>query len=295
MAKQLFHRLTEGAYGILKAMKGGQEARGFTILETLIVLAVTGGLFVIVAVTLSGRQARTQFSQSVQEVRSQIQEVINEVAVGYYPNANNFTCTATLTGPSFSSASPAEQGTNTGCVFLGKAIQFRVAGTDPQEFNVFSIAGLQRDSSGNEVTSYVAAKPEVVPYATEKKKLLYGLSVEGVAFGPSGPAPYPSTIAFMNSLGSYNGDSLVSGSQQVKLLPVKGGTLDQDTAQGAAAINNYLQGKSGYTPDADANPNKGVFICFVSGGTNQSGLITIGNNGRQLSVKLNIRENRTCT
>jgi hypothetical protein len=42
-------------------------------------------------------------------------------------------------------------------------------------------------------------------------------------------------------------------------------------------------------------PTGGVFICFVSGGTNQSGLIKIGSNARLLSVTLDIKSNKTCS
>src|SRR6266511_2117091 len=121
----------QDAYGILETMKGGKKARGFTVVETLIVLAVTGGLFVAIAATLSGRQNRTQFTQAIQEIQSQIQQVVNDVGSGYFPSTNNFSCSATLAGPSIATGS-AEQGSNAGCVFIGKAIQFGVAGTDPE-------------------------------------------------------------------------------------------------------------------------------------------------------------------
>lgn len=280
-------------YAILRRMKGGKKARGFTIVETLIVLGVTGVLFTVIALTLNGRQQRTEFTQAVQEIQSQIQQVISDVTVGYYPNTNNFTCTPSLSGPSFS-AVVTEQGENAGCVFIGKAIQFKANGpTDPEQFNIFTLAGLQRSTSGEEVKTYAtptttATLAGVVPNATERKTLKYGLTTRSMTY--TGSTATAGTVAFVNSL---SGASL-SGAQQVRLLPVRGANLNQTTAQATTAINNYMKGTSG-SPDTQIDPATGVTICFVSGGTDQSGRIVIGNNGRRVTVTLNIRGNTTCT
>jgi len=283
-------RFRQSAYDILKPMKGGKKTRGFTILETLIVLAVTGGLFVAIAATLSGRQQRTQFSQAVQEIQSQIQEVVNEVSSGYFPSSNNFKCVATLGGPSISSGSVG-QGSNEGCIFLGKAIQFRVNGTDPEQFKIYTIAGLQRTTTGDEVTTLAEAMPKAVTAPassvdiTETKKLQYGLTTAWMVWSNSN-VPI-GTVAFTNSLASYDDAGIVSGSQKVRMAAVGASALNQTQAQAVQAINTQLQ-------TAPIDHNQGIRICFASGGTNQSGLITIGNNNRQLSVTLSIKGNKTC-
>jgi type II secretory pathway pseudopilin PulG len=285
--------MTKDAYAILKPMKGGLKARGFTIAETMIVIGITGVLFAIIASTLSGRQAKTEFTQAVQEIQSQIQQVISDVTVGYYPNSNNFTCTASLSGPSFS-ASVTEQGENAGCIFIGKAMQFKAnSPSDPEKFNIFSLAGLQRGSDGQEVKTYAtpsstATLAGVIPSSTENKTLKYGLTTLRMTY--SGSSATAGTVAFVNSL---SGASL-GGAGQVRLLPVRGADLNQTTAQAASSIDNYMKGVSG-SPDADLDPAGGVTICFVSGGTNQSGRMVIGSNGRRLTVTLIIRNNQTCT
>ncbi|MEK7153487.1 MAG: type II secretion system protein, partial [Patescibacteria group bacterium] len=269
-------------------MKGGLKTRGFTIIETLIVLAVTGGLFLAVAFTISGKQTRTQFEQAINEIKSQIEQTINDVAVGFYPNTNNFGCQAGAFGPVLSSAVN-NQGENTGCIFVGKAIQFGIAGTDPEEFRVFTIAGLQRDSTGAETTTYAAAMPRVVapsttnpsiPDASVSNKLQYGLITNRVTHG----ATNVGAIVFANKLASYSSGSIVSGAQQVNVVPVSGSSLNVSKEAAATAINSQLA-------TSPVNPGGGVTICFVSGGSNQSGLITIGSNARQLSVTLSIKEN----
>ncbi len=274
-------------------MKGGKKASGFTVVETLIVLAVTGGLFLAVAATLSGRQHRTQFEQAIHDIESKLQQVINEVSVGYYPNLNNFTCTAGAAGPVFSAVAT-QQGANGACIFVGKAIQFDVNATsNPELMNIYTIAGLRLNATtGEQVETYVAAKPMVVQQSTERKNLQYGLEVAGMDY--AGSTPNAGVIAFVNSLATYSSGALVSGAGKVRLLPIKGGDLGQTEATTITAIQNYMKGVSG-NPDADVDPGTGARICFVSGGSNQSGLMNIGSNNRQISVTLSIKENKTCS
>lgn len=285
-----------GAYAILIGMKGGKNNRGFTIMETLIVLAVTGVLFTAIAVTLSGRQSKAEFEQSIHEIQSQLQQTISEVGTGNFPSTANLTCSATGSGVSFAPGATA-QGENSGCVFLGKVVQFKVAGSgDSENFNIYTAAGMRRTTAQNEVTSYAEAQPALIPAsfsgAVENKRLLYGLntySMKDIATGTDVGA-----IAFLSSMASYTGDSIVAGTQQVRTLAVKGVGTNLTDTQAIAAANDYLQAKSGYTPDADASNSQGVAICFVSGGTEQSGLVIIGGANRQLSVTLTIKGNKTC-
>jgi hypothetical protein len=176
---------------------------------------------------------------------------------------------------------------------MGKVIQFDVAATDPEEYRIYSSAGLQRTATGDEVTTYAQARPRVlspstsspaVPDITEKKNLQYGLTTLWMRNG----ATNIGAVGFINKLASYSSGSIVSGAQQVDVVPVNGTALNATQLAAAQSINTNLQTS---TP----NPANGVTICFVSGGTNQSGLITIGSNGRQLSVTLSIKSNRTCT
>lgn len=275
------------------------QNKGFTIVEVLIVLAITGALFVSAATMISGRTAKTQFEQSVNQMTGQIRQQINDVASGYYPNNKNFSCTAT--GADFSiTAGASEQGTNTGCVFLGKALYFGVAGTDPEQYVSFPVAALQRNAAGEEVTSIAAAKPAVIypaapqtnsPNSSQTTPLQYGLKVSKMYYGTN-PDNKIGAVAFLSSLGQYNGTELVSGSQQISMLPLLNTVTNKSIAEAATAINaNFITSNNTFA----GSTNKQVNICFDSGTTNQSGLVTIGGgNGRELSVTLSIKGNLGC-
>ena len=275
-------------------------SRAFTIIEVLIVLAVTGALFVSAAILIAGRRQQTEFNQAIRQVQSQIQQVINDIATGYYPNAAAFQCSAGPSGPVLVAGGGTQQGANTGCIFVGKALQFGVAATDPQQFSIFTIAGLQKNG-GNEVTSLADAMPKAVakttsnaalPDITTDQQLIGGLTAVDMWYENAGVKRKIGLIAFVNSLARYTGGNIVSGTQQVDVVPIDDNenksALDRSNEQAADAINASLASST-------VDPSSGVFMCFKSGGTKQSGLITIGTNGRQLSVKLDIKSTVDCS
>ena len=59
---------------------------GYTILEVMIVMTVTGALFATTALLLSGKQAQSEATQSVRRLESELQLVASEVGNGYYQN-----------------------------------------------------------------------------------------------------------------------------------------------------------------------------------------------------------------
>ena len=286
--------------------RSSRRAAGFTIVETMIVLAVTGALFVAIAATMSGRQNEAQFVHAIQSVQSQIQQTINQVAEGYYPHTADFTCVDNGTSLQILSGSTAQgtnaQGINNGCVFLGKAIQFGIAGTGaygggPEQYQVYTVAGLLGQTGG--ATIFHNASPTVVVQGTRyaqystAESLEYGLGTAWMTYNGSAIGG----VAFLMEPGTASatsGNGFVSGAQSVDLIPittVPGFTLNRSLAFGVNAFNTALQGNS-----LIVNPAQPVKICFASGGSRQSGLITIGGGtGRQLTVSLDIRSNRTCS
>jgi hypothetical protein len=257
-------------------MKRRVGLAGFTIVETMIVLAVTGGLFVTIAATLAGRQRSNEFTQSINDVRNQIQQVVTEVQNGFFPDAN-YSCTATALGVIIAGGSNT-QGKNTGCVFLGKVIQFNVRDQDPAEVIVYPVAGIRAK------TDIAAADPSVVRHglvdASTTFRLKYGLTVEdmrveGTSIGAFG---------ILSSL-----DTTTPGKSGDQQFDIYGFTNISLKTTGKLTDNT----PSPSLPTNLKNPSTGIQICFKSGGTDQWGLVTIGNNSNQLSVDLQIR-NSTC-
>ena len=278
-------------------MELARTQRGFTIVEVLIVLAVTSAMFILAAGAINGKQDETEFQQSINNITSSIQQTINQISAGEYPNVNDFTCDGT-TGILKITPGTNQQGANNGCILLGEAMQFGFKGTSPQQYRTYIIAGLQHDSSGDDITSLTAAKPAAIaPGTATNDKGVPDASVPGylqdgltAVWMKSNGKPV-AAVAFISSLGQYKGGNLVSGSQQLSVYPVASSSGNDQVPNSqspyvAEAINKNLA-------SAPQNPSSGVQICFASGGTNQSGLVTIGSGSRSLTVTTQIKDGNT--
>src|SRR5947209_7153977 len=100
-------------------MKGGKTKtpRGYTIVEVMIFLAVSGFMFIIAAQFVSGKQAHAEFRQGMNDVKAQVQQTINDVANGYFPSNSDFSCNTESGRPQPDTGSTG-QGQNKGCVFM---------------------------------------------------------------------------------------------------------------------------------------------------------------------------------
>ncbi len=283
---------------------------GFSIVEMMIVLAITGTLFMSAAIMISGRQNQTAFDQSIRQVQSQIQQAINEVAVGYFPNNAAFKCTAGGTGtpPRLESGS-AEQGTNDGCIFLGKAMQFKVAGSSPEQFAVYTVAGL-KDFGACTVETVCLANtlPMVIapsspthmssdyPDLSVNETLMYGLTTVRMWYKDAGVEHEIGGVAFLNSLTRQSNGSVLSGTGQVNMIALDDTALDTSKLDMVELMNS--DGDS-LIIDGTLSPSDGVFICFENGATNDYGIIKIGGENRELAVTLTIKDkdpsSSTCT
>lgn len=267
--------------------RGGLNPRGYTILEVMIFLAISGVMFVIAAGFISGKQGRTEFRQSMNAINAQIQQTINDVANGFYPSANNLTCTAdNLGNPPNITSTANTQGKNQGCVFLGKVIQFGVQGTGMRGYNVYSITGRQYVGSatqGKVPTTFTEAKPEVIYNPvdlTEYKKLEHGAMVTKMRSSGADV----NAIGFFNSFGSYDGGgTLQSGSQTVSavIIPGTSSALNESTPNMVAEINTFMS--VAYT-----TPNPDITVCFDSGRGQYATLTIGGSAGQRLTSSVQI-------
>ena len=246
-------------------MKSGLKSRGFTIVEVLIFLAVSSALMVSAFTLISGSQNKASFTQSINDVQQQIDSVINNVANGYYSAGETQKQCVIIGGiPNFT-GNPVGRGSSADCIFLGRFIAF-TNGSD--EYTVYNVAG-RRQKDGSDVTKMVDANPTIILDTEQKYTLKNGLTFKsnnGInAFG------------FFNGLGASSGvsDQLNSGYQQASFYGFIFGT---DLPVGFAS--KY---------DSEKDPTDGYTLCFDSGTTNQSGVITIGGSGRAATSSLEIK------
>lgn len=129
---------------------------GYTIIEVLIVLAISGVLFTSAVLVFQGQQAKTEFSQSLYDLASSIQSYAIQAGSGAYDNGGTYNCSAPDGGtPVLSTTLPS----NDGCLYLGKAIQIVQSPADSQTMNIYTVLGSRLDSSHNPVTQLSDTTP----------------------------------------------------------------------------------------------------------------------------------------
>lgn len=260
---------------------------GFTVIETLIVLAVSSMMFLGAVLLVAGQQRKVEFRQAVGDIESVVNQTISEVSNGYYPNAGNIVCT--VTGRTINITTPPSgnpQGTNKDCIFLGKAIQFSDSG-DADKYVVISMTGLQNNDGTLDGVNPQALN---VNNSRDISMLRNGLTVTAMRYMPANRSV--SSVAFVNGLGVDNsGQELMSGSTQVAMVPVPGTqpVPNATIANTNDRINNQLDedGDDLINPPHDTT----VQICF-QGSSDQYAQMNIGGNGRNVSVKMTIRNSQ---
>lgn len=106
---------------------------GYTLIEVMLFLAISGIILAISVVVVRGQSAHTEFITSMNDVNTKMQQWIDEVDNGFTNStsssssvSDNYNCTLDGSGyPKLTAAvgSGNERGANPDCVFLGRAIQ----------------------------------------------------------------------------------------------------------------------------------------------------------------------------
>lgn len=272
-------------------MHGGTGTRGYTIIEVLIFMAISGMMFVMAASFVSGRQAKAEFRQGMNAVNTQIRDAINDVGNGYFPSNSDFRCVAGSSGaPTFPSGVSNQQGTNQGCVFMGKVVQFGVQGTEQRGVSTYTMAGRQYKESQQDAifpANFSEARPAPVVAntvdMTQRSRLQWGLKFirARTVAGDAAPGRSLSGIGFFSSFGSYDSaGNLGSGSQSTILVPIVGQSDWSEADMLAAMPSNIVDSNVDNTPH--------IVLCF-EGGANQYGTLTIGgSNGQRLGTIIKI-------
>lgn len=202
-------------------MKGGKRPLGYTIVEVMIVLAISGVMFLIAATFINGKQQSAAFRAGVNQMASNLQNIINQVSEGQYSDIP-LNCSSVGGTVAFGAAVNNGQGTNPDCIFLGKVVHFSVNNVQ-DNYEVISVAGSRADSTGALSTSVSDADAQYIPGLTEQQVVPQSLQVNEVQFANSkGRTKYSCGLGFMQSLASYSGGILNNQALTVEMYYVSG-------------------------------------------------------------------------
>lgn len=266
--------------------QGGPRGRadGFTIVETLIVLAVTGLMLGLMMTYINGRQGKTEFFTGFRDVQVQLQQIINETQSGYFPQMNDLRCLVNGSNPpQVSSGDGSEQGTHDSCIFVGKVVQFWPANLSANQMITYSMVG------NASATDLLGAKPVVAQPLNQTDTLHNNLQVQQMYYdGHVNQKTAALGILVGDTTGTFadtsgGGGSVKSGALQMSLYAVPGsetGVSDETAMDGpSGALNPAIP-----SPAVGSNIKQvgSISICFGNG--SQSGTLTVGSAGGGLTV-----------
>lgn len=260
---------------------------GFTIIEVMIFLIVSVVVFGSAVLTISRQNSRTAFVQSVRDVELQLQDVFNDVENGYYPSGYDFSCSADSNGPKVVAGSGNEQGTNEGCIFIGKAVQFGHNGRTDR-LTTSTIIGNRLDGT-EEAQSLEDAKPTLLE--NDEFGLLDRKDVELINSGVEIENFYLSN-SFGGGNVTFSGIGVVSGfAQQEK------GTLQSGIVR-TSFVPLGINGRVG-TNDSQflTQVKDSMRAVFIDTYTNAGGILCLqeAGGGRKAEIKIGVESQRLAT
>ncbi len=266
---------------------------GYTIVEVLIVLAVSSLIFLSAVLAVQGRSARTGFDTGMREIDSKLQDWLNDTTTGYYPGAGQNGCQSKppsnrpSVDPKYSK--PSDPNYVPECVFLGKAIH---APADSRKIFAYTVLGnrLFTSSTGSVslVNSMLEAKPEPIAEPvnlTDTYELPEGITVKRIV-DPSG-SKYMAGYYIKFDGGSSGGTN--STAVDTYLYNADGfGTMENgkdDSVVKCIEDTGLPSGGKCIGDDAPVPANTKWTICFDSN-SGRTAQISILNNGVSLTTKL---------
>lgn len=279
---------------LLYMSRGHSKNGGFTIIETMITLAISGVLLVVVMATMSSQQGKTEFSQLVRIFESSLQDTANDVSTGFssFPIGNNG-CWYDVGGVHIGVAPSPFPASDTHCIFAGKAIQFAPSGPglDATNYVIYPVVGMQKTSSGQEVTRLKDASLQTLSTYQQTQQLGSGATFNQIIYSDnSGVNKSTSVIGFYTTLQGYTASGLLnSGATNTDVIATTA-NIGDSISTGAAAASSV-----GTAPTWSINPSSGITICIKSGSSNQHALITVGGSGGRLTVNSTIYGGGSCS
>jgi hypothetical protein len=261
-------------------MLGGKNKQyrqplGYTIIEVMIVLAVSGFMFIIAANFINGKQEKAAFTQGSNDTVSRLDKIVEEVTDGHYSDVP-LQCSVVGSTLSVGTSGVGAQGQNPNCVFLGKIVRFYNAGSGHRDhYGAYSIAAVRG------ITDFPDDLVGAISGLTTQSIVPQNLYVKSMAVKDSGGGTHGNVynIGFLQGIGNVDGAGVyLSGDQQ----PVQ------------LAFANTSSGSESAIAGMTVQPAKSASICLTDG-TRYANILIGGavssrtysnNNNNQLSISV---------
>jgi len=241
-----------------------KRTSGFTIVELVTVLAITGVLFIGVVALVQTQNARSQFAQGISDLENNINKIVTDLHSGVDQTALKDNCTASP--PSFPQLTSGGNGigANGGCLFLGKALQVNPGTGSNNVIYVYTVIGNRQKIVNGvlvPISIFTDAMPDVGFHAgdsatTTSYFIPYGLTVKSSTYFLSSG----STSHGQNLVGFYNSlDSSGNSAQLTKAYDTNA------SGQNSAAAASCVEENTGVCPNFSYPTFSRWDLCITNG------------------------------
>ena len=300
---------------------------GFTIVESMLVLTVSSVLFVSMAALVYGQQQKMQFRSTMDGVTTRLKAQITQVNDGYYPAPSNYSCTVGADGaPVVVESGGNTLGTNKDCIFAGRAVTFGRNGDDTYLIHQTLVGARSVSSGAGDKTDYDAKVSELKlramapgtktnldwPDFSSTYEVPFGARLEyAEAIDASGGRAPIAGFAILTPADGQVGDAAggPGGSVGSRIVPMLCMNIKVDNWDDFAGIIGCLSNSAtssavssdlvvtAFNSEAKLSEAVGlntVRLCFRSGTTEQSALVTVGASGGNESIEQTIYNDVKC-
>lgn len=223
---------------------------GFTIVEVMIVLAISAMMLVSASTIFNGRRENTDFNQSLYDLRSQIQSIANGVSSQNVPGLQQYTCApASVNGVMRPVLTPGNA-TGQNCIYIGRVIQVAPGSATVYSYPIFGLRTVYSGSSDTGVAPASVAESHPEP-----------------AISSSDPTD-PNNMLLIDTYTILNGLQVSSAKwsgTQNNLLALYSSLQDSNTSGNEISVSSYA-----YT-GASTDPKTQVKQCVESNGCAATG------------------------
>ena len=253
------------------------KAKGFTIIEVMIVLASSGTLLLVALLMIGGQVNKANFLQGQRSIQLDFQNLINQVTSGNFIFPGDISCSANAsTGAIAVSSSSSTQGHNVGCIFIGKAI-YATTQYSPKSYSIYNVVGQQCFGALNPCTGPInlyQSAPVLItqPSDVSKQTLEGGMTIKSIYV--------PNTGNDYCGIGILATSKTGSGGLQYGLYVVGQGGIGT-TGLPPCDLNKPIISTTAIPSDTDPNMLDShlvdsIDICLQSGSSTRNLVLTTG-------------------